>query len=164
AHLKWFILIPITFVLDFCKSLWTKASRLSLECLQRNYTRLSCSKVFCLPWQRCISGKCVCKLPYQCPRPGIAVCGLNQKPHWSFCHAQAIACRDSKPVFSHYGTNCKDVFEVQLHKFGDNEVVQVKTAKGKALVCASQQWNMAAANDRRVGFQQSLEVGLSKHT
>lgn len=75
---------------------------LSQECVLGKYTRLSCAKVFCPPWQRCIDGQCVCKLPYQCPRIGATACGLNGRSYLSLCHTQAISCRYKKPVFSHY--------------------------------------------------------------
>ncbi|XP_036447014.1 complement factor I-like isoform X6 [Colossoma macropomum] len=120
--------------------------RLSQECLNEKYTRLSCSKVFCPPWRRCINGKCVCKLPYQCPRLGRAVCGVNGQSYISFCQAQAIACRTNTAVFSHYGSCDEDVFKVELKKSGDREVVQVETVKGKALICGEKSWDMAAAN------------------
>uniref|UniRef100_A0A3B1KDI2 trypsin n=1 Tax=Astyanax mexicanus TaxID=7994 RepID=A0A3B1KDI2_ASTMX len=122
--------------------------RLLQQCLEAKYTHLSCSKVFCPPWRRCISGHCQCKLPYQCPRVGDSACGLDKKSYLSYCHAQAVACRSNKAVFSHFGFNCKDAkgFEVQLHKLGDIEVVQVNTEIGKALVCADKTWNIAAAN------------------
>ncbi|KAL7863899.1 hypothetical protein AOLI_G00153190 [Acnodon oligacanthus] len=120
--------------------------RLSLECLKEKYTRLSCSKVFCPPWRRCINGQCICKLPYQCPRLGRAVCGLNRQSYISFCQAQAIACRSSTAVFSHYGNCNEDGFKVELKKSGDRDVVQVETIKGKALICGAKSWDMAAAN------------------
>ncbi|XP_072552177.1 complement factor I-like [Salminus brasiliensis] len=119
---------------------------LSQECLRENYTHLSCSKVFCPPWRRCISGQCVCKLPYQCPRIGETVCGLDRKSYLNYCQAQAAACRANKPVFSHYGLNCNECFEVSLMQSGGHEVVQVKTTKGRALVCGTKTWNIAAAN------------------
>ncbi|KAL7863904.1 hypothetical protein AOLI_G00153240 [Acnodon oligacanthus] len=120
--------------------------RLSLECLKEKYTRLSCSKVFCPPWRRCINGQCVCKLPYQCPRLGRAVCGLNGQSYVSFCQAQVVACRSSTAVFSHYGSCDEDGFKVELKKSGDRDVVQVETLKGKALICGAKSWDMAAAN------------------
>ncbi|KAL6483976.1 hypothetical protein MHYP_G00088490 [Metynnis hypsauchen] len=120
--------------------------RLSQECLKEKYTRLSCSKVFCPPWRHCINGKCVCKLPYQCPRLGRAVCGLNGQTYISFCQAQAIACRTNTAVFSHYDFCGEDIFKVELKKSGDRDVVQMETVKGKALICGAKSWDIAAAN------------------
>uniref|UniRef100_A0A3B4CSH4 trypsin n=1 Tax=Pygocentrus nattereri TaxID=42514 RepID=A0A3B4CSH4_PYGNA len=122
------------------------SERLSQECLKEKYTRLSCSKVFCPPWRRCINGKCVCKLPYQCPRLGRSVCGLNGQSYISYCQAQAIACRTNTAVFSHYGSCDQDAFKAELKKSGDRDVVQVETIKGRALICGAKSWDMAAAN------------------
>ncbi|KAF4078388.1 hypothetical protein AMELA_G00198730 [Ameiurus melas] len=121
---------------------------LSQECVSEKHTRLSCDKVFCLPWQRCIKGQCVCKIPYQCPRIRPAVCGLDKRNYLSLCHAQAIACRDNRPVFSHYtmlGT-CEESFEVSLEVLKNEQVVHVKTFGERALICDSESWNMPAAN------------------
>ncbi|XP_062871435.1 complement factor I [Trichomycterus rosablanca] len=121
-------------------------SLVSLECLDQKYTRASCAKVFCPPWLRCIRGECVCKLPYQCPRLGPGVCGLNGRDYLSLCQAQAISCRDEQPVVSHYG-KCEGVIsEGQLKNSGDHEVVVMTTPKHRALICGTESWNMAAAN------------------
>ncbi|KAL7858925.1 hypothetical protein SRHO_G00140720 [Serrasalmus rhombeus] len=122
------------------------SDRLSQECLKEKYTRLSCSKVFCPPWMHCLNGKCVCKLPYQCPRLGGSVCGLNGHSYISYCQAQAAACRSNTAVFSHYGFCGQDVFKVVLKNFGDRDVVQVETVKGRSLICGAKLWDMAAAN------------------
>ncbi|XP_053096483.1 complement factor I isoform X2 [Pangasianodon hypophthalmus] len=122
---------------------------LSEECVSEKHTRSSCAKVFCLPWQRCINGQCVCKLPYQCPRFGPAVCGLDGRRFLSLCQAQAIACRDKKPMFSHYlqlGECAEDSFKVELRELKGQKVVQVSTVKKTFLICGSDSWNMAAAN------------------
>ncbi|MCI4387877.1 hypothetical protein PGIGA_G00079080 [Pangasianodon gigas] len=122
---------------------------LSEECVSEKHTRSSCAKVFCLPWQRCINGQCVCKLPYQCPRFGPTVCGLDGRRFLSLCQAQAIACRDKKPVFSHYsqlGECAEDSFKVELRDLKGQQVVQVSTVKKTFLICGSDSWNMAAAN------------------
>ncbi|XP_037396813.1 complement factor I-like isoform X2 [Pygocentrus nattereri] len=122
------------------------SDRLSQECLKEKYTRLSCSKVFCPPWMRCLNGKCVCKLPYQCPRLGISVCGLNGRSYISYCQAQVVACRSNTAVFSHYGSCGQDVFKVVLKNSGDRDVIQVETVKVRALICGAKSWDMAAAN------------------
>ncbi|TTI46082.1 Complement factor I [Bagarius yarrelli] len=81
------------------------SSLISQECRSKNYTRSSCAKVFCPPWQRCINEQCVCKVPYQCPRTGPAACGLDGRSYMTMCHTQALACRYKKPIFSHYAQN-----------------------------------------------------------
>ncbi|XP_053338875.1 complement factor I-like [Clarias gariepinus] len=123
-------------------------SLLSQECVDEKHTRSSCTKVFCPPWERCINGQCVCKLPYQCPRFGPRVCGLEGRSYMSLCQAQANACREKRPLFSHYKDlgSCDEPFEVELRGFKGQQVVQFRTANVTALVCGSDSWNMAAAN------------------
>uniref|UniRef100_A0AAY5EC70 trypsin n=1 Tax=Electrophorus electricus TaxID=8005 RepID=A0AAY5EC70_ELEEL len=113
----------------------------SQECLKKSYTHLSCAKVFCPPWRRCISGQCVCKLPYQCLRRGRPVCGMDGRSYFSLCQAQAIACRSKTVMFSHYGSTCGE-------KSGHHEVVLVEVdgLQGKTLVCGDDWWDTAAAN------------------
>uniref|UniRef100_W5UI87 Complement factor I n=1 Tax=Ictalurus punctatus TaxID=7998 RepID=W5UI87_ICTPU len=121
---------------------------LSQECVSEKHTRSSCGKVFCPPWQRCIKGQCVCKIPYQCPRIRPSVCGLDKRSYPSLCHAQVTACRDRRPVFSHYSHlgSCVESFEVLLEELKGQQVVQVKTVEGRALICGSDSWNTPAAN------------------
>ncbi|KAF5890534.1 complement factor I, partial [Clarias magur] len=121
-------------------------SLLSQECVDEKHTRSSCAKVFCPPWERCINGRCVCKLPYQCPRFGPRVCGLEGRSYTSLCQAQAIACREKRPLFSHYTDlgSCDEPFEVYLRGPQGQQVVWVKNVN--AMVCGSDSWNMAAAN------------------
>uniref|UniRef100_A0A4W4EAG5 trypsin n=1 Tax=Electrophorus electricus TaxID=8005 RepID=A0A4W4EAG5_ELEEL len=120
----------------------------SQECLKKSYTHLSCAKVFCPPWRRCISGQCVCKLPYQCLRRGRPVCGMDGRSYFSLCQAQAIACRSKTVMFSHYGSTCGGTFKVHLEKSGHHEVVLVEVdgLQGKTLVCGDDWWDTAAAN------------------
>ncbi|XP_053338193.1 complement factor I-like [Clarias gariepinus] len=123
-------------------------SLLSQECVDEKHTRSSCTKVFCPPWERCINGQCVCKLPYQCPRFGPRVCGLEGRSYMSLCQAQANACREKRPLFSHYTDlgSCEEPFKVELRGLKGQQVVQFRTADVTALVCGSDSWNMAAAN------------------
>ncbi|KAI5609289.1 complement factor I [Silurus asotus] len=120
------------------------------ECLLHNYTRLSCQKVFCPPWERCINDRCVCKVPNQCPRIGPRVCNMEQKQSLTLCHAQAVACRDKRPYFSHYYTEnsvCDGgTFKMSLKGVEGQQVVEVNTVKGTLLICGSDTWNIAAAN------------------
>ncbi|XP_051946976.1 complement factor I isoform X3 [Xyrauchen texanus] len=119
------------------------------QCLEQKYTRLSCAKVFCPPWMRCISGVCVCKVPYKCPRQESRVCTLDGLSYYSMCQANAISCRSKEPVFSHFSATCKvgDKVEVTLVKSEDSkDVIMIQTpASEKRLVCGKY-WDMAAAN------------------
>lgn len=117
------------------------------QCEQQNYTRLSCSKVFCPPWRRCIAGVCVCQMPYKCPRQDTRACTLDGAEFYSMCQTNAIACRANKPTFSHFSRTCKTDENVQttFRNSGDKRVLEIHSKKGKMLVCGSE-WNIAAAN------------------
>lgn len=62
------------------------------KCLTEKHTHLSCNKVFCQPWQRCIDGTCLCKLPYQCPKNGTRVCSTNGKSYSTYCQQKSFEC------------------------------------------------------------------------
>ena len=62
------------------------------KCLIEKHTHLSCNKVFCQPWQRCIDGTCLCKLPYQCPKNGTRVCSTNGKSYSTYCQQKSFEC------------------------------------------------------------------------
>ncbi|KAL1249212.1 hypothetical protein QQF64_020217 [Cirrhinus molitorella] len=117
------------------------------QCQQQKYTWLSCSKVFCPPWRRCIGGQCVCKLPYKCPRQQLNACTLDGSVYYSMCQANAISCRSSKATFSHFSPTCKaeENVEATVAVSGSHKVVEIKMKSEKKLVCGKD-WNMAAAN------------------
>uniref|UniRef100_A0A671PNB3 trypsin n=1 Tax=Sinocyclocheilus anshuiensis TaxID=1608454 RepID=A0A671PNB3_9TELE len=116
------------------------------QCLDQKYTWLSCSKVFCPPWRRCIGGQCVCKMPYKCPRLK-NTCTLDGSVYYSMCQANAISCRTKTPTFSHFSSSCKagDKVHVTVSVSSSHNVVEINTRLGKMLVCGKD-WNMAAAN------------------
>ncbi|TNM93926.1 hypothetical protein fugu_002102 [Takifugu bimaculatus] len=121
------------------------------ECLQRRYTRQSCDLVFCPPWERCLDGQCLCKVPYQCPSENVtAVCGRDGRNYRSYCQLMAVSCRTKSPKFSHFGQNCAASFSSSI--LPDSEVVRVfvpnaqHPSGGEELLVCSKLWNMAAAN------------------
>ncbi|XP_034146629.1 complement factor I-like isoform X2 [Esox lucius] len=121
------------------------------ECLDQNYTRLSCNRVFCPPWMRCLEGRCVCKLPYLCPKDEkmLPVCGNDGRTYYSYCMAMAVSCRSGRPIMSHFeGEGCsKDSEKVESSIDDQTGVVSLKIpGKGTLLVCGEAGWNMAAAN------------------
>lgn len=73
------------------------------ECLGNQYTHKSCKKVFCHPWERCVEGKCLCKLPYQCPKNGSAVCSTSGKNFRTYCQLKSYECQQPKAKFLHKG-------------------------------------------------------------
>lgn len=74
------------------------------KCLPNKYTHRSCNKVFCQPWQKCVDGTCVCKLPYLCPKQGIPVCATNGRDYPSYCHQKSFECLQPTTKFSYNGT------------------------------------------------------------
>uniref|UniRef100_A0A673GPR4 trypsin n=1 Tax=Sinocyclocheilus rhinocerous TaxID=307959 RepID=A0A673GPR4_9TELE len=133
------ILYSILFVIISCNLCDMSSSILDedflgpAQCLNQKYTWLSCSKVFCPPWRRCIGGQCVCKMPYKCPRLK-NTCTLDGSVYYSMCQANAISCRTKT-------NGCSAVNGVSK----SHNVVEIKTRLGKMLVCGKD-WNMAAAN------------------
>uniref|UniRef100_A0A8D2MD14 Complement factor I n=1 Tax=Zonotrichia albicollis TaxID=44394 RepID=A0A8D2MD14_ZONAL len=130
------------------------------ECLGNKYTHKSCKKVFCQPWERCVEGKCLCKLPYQCPKNGSAVCSSGGKNFRTYCQLKSYECQQPKAKFLHRGT-CKpeETFSVSLGH-GDSSLLRVKPMNHKedSFVCASE-WTMNEANVacRHLGFELGAE-------
>ncbi|XP_067591438.1 complement factor I isoform X5 [Pseudorca crassidens] len=102
------VLLLLCFCLSFCES--TSTSDTSQEdlvekkCLTEKHTCLSCNKVFCQPWQKCIDGTCVCKLPYQCPKNGTRVCSVNGKSYPTYCQQKSFECLRPEAKFLKTGT------------------------------------------------------------
>ncbi|XP_012673086.2 complement factor I-like isoform X1 [Clupea harengus] len=124
-------------------------SHLDLECREKGYTHMSCSKVSCPEGLRCIPNDpdCTCNVANKCP-PGKEVCGHDRRMYRNRCQAVAATCRDSSntPVFSHLGTNCTDsVFRTSLKT--DKQVIQVWLPNNStsALICHTGR-NIAAVN------------------
>ncbi|KAM8808954.1 complement factor I [Eudromia elegans] len=126
------------------------------ECLSNQYTHNSCKKVFCNPWKRCVEGKCRCKLPYQCPKNGTAVCSTNGRQFQTYCQLKSYECQQPAARFLNNG-NCVsgETFEVSLGH-GDSSLLRVKPVNHKEdlFVCDSE-WSMNEANVacRHLGFE-----------
>uniref|UniRef100_A0A8B7TRW6 Complement factor I n=1 Tax=Castor canadensis TaxID=51338 RepID=A0A8B7TRW6_CASCN len=130
------------------------------KCLLKRYTHRSCIKVFCQPWQKCIDGTCVCKLPYQCPKNGTSVCSTNGKSYPTYCHQKSFECLHPEAKFLH-GGKCtgEGKFSVSLN-YGNTDsegIVEVKLVDqdNKMFICKSS-WGITEANVACVelGFQQ----------
>ncbi|NWI94921.1 CFAI factor, partial [Pitta sordida] len=130
------------------------------ECLSNQYTHKSCKKVFCHPWERCVEGKCLCKLPYQCPKNGSSVCSINGKNFRTYCQLKSYECQQPKAKFLNKG-QCKsgETFSISLGH-GDSSLLQVKPVnqKDQSFVCASE-WTMNEANVacKHLGFELGAE-------
>ncbi|ELV13709.1 Complement factor I [Tupaia chinensis] len=129
------------------------------ECLAHRYTHLSCTKVFCQPWQKCIDGACVCKLPYQCPKNGSAVCSDNGRSYPTYCQQKSLECLRPGAKFSNSGP-CTEggKFTVSLYGNASAEgLVEVKLVgqDQKTFLC-KRSWSIREAHVacRDLGFLQ----------
>ncbi|NXM35076.1 CFAI factor, partial [Oxyruncus cristatus] len=130
------------------------------ECLSNQYTHKSCKKVFCHPWERCVEEKCLCKLPYQCPKNGSSVCSTNGKNFLTYCQLKSYECQQPKAKFLHKG-KCmpEETFSVSLDH-GHSSLLQVKPVnqEDNSFVCATE-WTMNEANVacKDLGFESGAE-------
>ncbi|XP_014322182.1 complement factor I isoform X2 [Myotis lucifugus] len=130
------------------------------QCLIEKYTHLFCHKVFCHPWQRCINGKCICKLPYQCPKNGTTVCSTNGRSFRTYCQQKSYECLYPEAKFLNSGA-CTETgqFNISLkHGNRDSEgIVEVKLVDQdeKMFIC-NDSWSITQANVAclDLGFQQ----------
>ncbi|KAM9236549.1 complement factor I isoform 2-T2 [Leptosomus discolor] len=130
------------------------------ECLSNKYTHKSCDKVFCHPWERCVEGKCLCKLPYQCPKNGSSVCSTNGRYFHTYCHLKTYECVRPEAKFLHKG-KCmsEETFSISVgHE--DSSLLRVKPVnqKNDMFVCDSG-WTMNEANVacKHLGFELGAE-------
>ncbi|KAM4834065.1 complement factor I isoform 2-T2 [Thomomys bottae] len=130
------------------------------KCLLKKYTHLSCTKVFCQPWQKCIDGTCACKLPYQCPKNGTSVCSTNGKSYPTYCHQKSYECLRPGAKFLNQGAcRAEGNFNISL-SYGNTDsegILEVKLVDQdeKMFICKSR-WSMTEANVAcaDLGFQQ----------
>ncbi|XP_027251499.1 complement factor I isoform X1 [Cricetulus griseus] len=138
------------------------------KCLLNKYTHRSCNKVFCQPWQKCVEGSCVCKLPYQCPKTGTPVCTTNGRKYPTYCHQKSFECLQPETKFSNNGTcTAEGNFNVSLH-YGNTYaegIVRVRLVDQdeKMFIC-KKSWSMTEANVACVhlGFQQGALVARKR--
>ncbi|XP_021101047.1 complement factor I [Heterocephalus glaber] len=130
------------------------------KCLLNKYTHRSCSKVFCQPWEKCVDGTCICKLPYQCPKNGTSVCSTNGRSFPTYCHLKSFECLRPEAKFLNNGTcTAEGEFSVSLSDESTDSkgIVTVKLVDQdkKMFICKSN-WGMAEANVAcfDLGFQQ----------
>ncbi|XP_032110655.1 complement factor I isoform X6 [Sapajus apella] len=164
-------LLFLCFHLSFCQvSLTLHTSQEELvekKCLAKKYTHLSCNKVFCQPWQKCIEGTCICKLPYQCPKNGTVVCATNGRNFPTYCQLKSLECLRPGTKFLNNGTcTAEGKFSVSL-KYGSTDsegIVEVKLVdQDKAMFICKSSWTMREANVvcLDLGFQQGADTQRS---
>uniref|UniRef100_A0A8C0TQM2 Complement factor I n=2 Tax=Canis lupus familiaris TaxID=9615 RepID=A0A8C0TQM2_CANLF len=158
------ILLHLCFCLSFCKlsslSNTPQVSLLDEKCLTERYTHLSCNKVFCQPWQKCIDGTCTCKLPYQCPKDGTSVCSTNGRSYPTYCQQKSFECLRPGAKFLNNGTcTAEGQFSISLN-YGNTTsegIVEVKLIhQDKKMFICKKSWSILEANVACVdlGFQQ----------
>ncbi|XP_024656640.2 complement factor I [Maylandia zebra] len=142
---------PLPTLLATTKAPETPESNEYLESFQCWKTRASCDVAFCLPWERCVEGKCTCKPPYLCPVENVnPVCGHDNRNYRSYCQVMALSCRTRKSHMSHFGDDC-DVNGPKFRTSIDEETGLVRlfvpdSNGGEELLVCKKMWNMAAAN------------------
>ncbi|XP_067896597.1 complement factor I isoform X2 [Heterodontus francisci] len=141
--------------------------RLSEDCLVNNFTYKSCQKIFCQPWEKCVRGKCVCKLPYQCPKIGPEVCSKNNKTFKSYCQLKSIECYQDWERFSHFGMCSLGQSTVSLDTVNASQGIiwfSFNRTLQKLPVCMKQKsWTMHEANVvcRQLNFNLGAEKVLT---
>lgn len=117
-------------------------------CLEKKYTDRSCNKVFCAPWQRCLDGKCACKLPYQCSKnQTFPVCTDKLKTFQSYCQLKSAECTNSVFRFSSEPP-CNAPSEISfLKKSATSGILTIKVPPltSHSLLCADG-WTSREAN------------------
>lgn len=119
------------------------------KCLAEKHTHLSCNKVFCQPWQKCIGGTCICKLPYQCPKNGTAMCSTNGRTFSTYCQLKSFECLHPEARFLSSGPCMGKEFRVSLqHEGRDSEGrVQVKLVElEESMYLCQDGWSLTQAN------------------
>ncbi|XP_028932482.1 complement factor I isoform X1 [Ornithorhynchus anatinus] len=120
------------------------------KCLSNRYTHQSCSKVFCQPWEKCVEGACMCKLPYLCPKSGSSVCSTSHRLFRNYCQLKTYECLHPETKFLINGTcEKKETFAVSLEsgELPSEGIVRVKLVNGdeQAYLCNSK-WSITEAN------------------
>ncbi|XP_044536144.1 complement factor I [Gracilinanus agilis] len=118
------------------------------KCLREKYTHHSCEKVFCQPWEKCIDGSCICKLPYQCPKLVGSVCSTTGRTYNNYCQLKSYECINPQTKFLNSGTcHGQGQFDLSL-KYGNTEaegLVQVKMGNVTFFMCKNN-WSINEAN------------------
>ncbi|XP_049741484.1 complement factor I isoform X2 [Elephas maximus indicus] len=158
------VLLLLCCYLSFCKCNLTSGTPqedlIDKKCLTEKYTHLSCNKVFCQPWQRCIDGTCICKLPYQCPKNGTSVCSTNGRSYPTYCQQKSFECLRPQAKFLNNGTCIAEgQFSISLNYGNTNSegIVEVKLVdKDEKMFICKKGWRITQANVAclDLGFQQ----------
>uniref|UniRef100_A0A8D2Q1X4 SRCR domain-containing protein n=1 Tax=Varanus komodoensis TaxID=61221 RepID=A0A8D2Q1X4_VARKO len=125
------------------------------DCVNQKYTHNSCEKVFCEPWQKCVRGACVCKLPYQCPKNGTMVCSSDRMKFPNYCSQKSFECRHRRSKFSFHIFLDSGNASFEGSGFKPSEgMVQVKVNQFQKTFLCGHGWTINEANVacRDLGF------------
>uniref|UniRef100_A0A669C4Q2 Peptidase S1 domain-containing protein n=1 Tax=Oreochromis niloticus TaxID=8128 RepID=A0A669C4Q2_ORENI len=134
--------IPSPTLLATTKTPKTPESDEYLESFTCRYVdfRASCDVAFCLPWERCIDGKCTCKPPYLCPVENVnPVCGHDSRNYRSYCQVTHHSLRYDCYIFRQEPEPRVVFSETELNYW-------ILILDKKELLVCKKLWNMAAAN------------------
>ncbi|XP_053317464.1 complement factor I [Spea bombifrons] len=153
----------------FCLFLLPTAERddATKACLEQKYNSNSCHKVFCAPWQRCVDGRCICKLPYQCPRNStLRVCTEGKRTFQNYCQLKSAEC--SNPIYRFSSEPpCTETFEMSLvaSKKDSAGILKVKVPTlQKSLFLCSKGWSLREANVacRQLAFTKGADASAEQ--
>ncbi|XP_038647978.1 complement factor I isoform X2 [Scyliorhinus canicula] len=147
--------------------------RLVEGCREKRFNHRSCQKVFCQPWERCINGRCECKLPYQCPKIRDEVCSSRKKQYRSYCQLKSIECIRNLEHFSHYGKCSLGNATVSLTPGSSSQGFVLfsfnETSQGLPVRVNEKEWTMHEANvvcrqlNFRLGAETILDTARSRN-
>nr|ABV21979.1 complement component factor I [Ginglymostoma cirratum] len=142
--------------------------RLAADCRDKNFTYKSCQKIFCQPWEKCIHGNCVCKLPYQCPKNGENVCSSNEKKYRTYCQLKSVECSRNSEKFSHFGACSLGHAAVSWQSDHNSQGIVLfsfnQTLQELSICMNQKNWTMHEANVfcRQLKFQLGAEKILTQ--
>uniref|UniRef100_A0A7N5P2Y7 Complement factor I-like n=1 Tax=Ailuropoda melanoleuca TaxID=9646 RepID=A0A7N5P2Y7_AILME len=116
----------------------------------------------CQPWQKCVQGSCLCKLPYQCPKKGTSVCSTDRKTFQTYCQLKSFECQRKTSKFMSRGScNPEADFKILLDPKNtiSEGILQVQlNLSEKAFICGhGLSMNEANVACKHLGFAEGAD-------